>query len=307
MAACLTPYWYGEIRNHWHNSQAMAQFTLHHAAGEYPAVTTTPPEKILRSLRAYMWLGGEGYFAGASALVRFGGELFLIAIVPIALMTFRGDHKFFYLLVCSWVVFLFTAAFHHTEEVRYRLPIVMMPLFLTIASLAFMKYDTLRGRVCGDLLALGMVISMIANARMDVLHARYVFGASRLVAVSDVISALKSIPDGASLCYMNQSNSLIYAGRAFQYIDTYVTHRHLRLSNHCMPGSYAIMPKFVARYGAGYGMGSDFYIDRSNYTFSYLMYVGDLPGSALPSAARVIEQNEALSLIQLQSQNGLSQ
>jgi hypothetical protein len=299
MIACLTPYWYGEIQNHWHNSQAIMQYTLHHAAGEYPATTTTTAEKIVRSLRAYLWLGGEGYFAGANGLVRFGGELFLIGIIPSAFMTFRGDRRLFYLFACLWAVFLFTAAFHQSEEVRYRLPIVMMPLFLTIAALAFMKYDTMRGRVSGNLLAIGMAASILANARMDVLHATYVFGSSRLVAVSDVISALKSIPEGASLCYSTQSDSLIYAGRAFEYIDAYVTHRHLRLSDRCMPGSYAVVPKFVAMYGAGYGMGSDFYVDRSNYTFSYLTYVGHRPGPPAPDGSRVVEQNEAFTLIRL--------
>lgn len=299
MTVSLAPYWYGEIGSHWNNSQKMLHFTLNQAAGETPAVKSTSLEKIKKSLLSYAWLDGEGYFVGGNFVIRLAGILMLFFIVPIAYNVFRGNHVFLFLLSCMWGIFLFVAAFHHTEEVRYRLPLAMAPLFLTIVSLAFLDYRSLRGCVGGGLLAVGLLVSIIANARMDVLHATYVFGPSRLVAVTDIISTLKEMPDNALLCYANQSDSLLDAGWAFQYIDTYVTHRRLRFTERCTAGSFMIVPKFVASYGAGYGMGSDFYIDRSNYDFSYLTYVGHVSGPPLPVGSSVITQTEALRVVQM--------
>lgn len=276
--ACLAPYWRGQINERWRNASEI--FSYAHAASGKMMVM----DKIENVMRAYGWLNGQGYFLGDSRLLHRVGLLFLIAIVPIALVTFRGNRVLFAMLCGTWVTYLCAASSYPPFEIYWRLPIAVAPLFLSVSSLAFINYASIWGRIMGSGLALSLFISITSNVLMDVKHSGYVIGPSRLLAVSDVINALNRIPYGASVCAANEADG---------YIDEYMTKRQLNFSGTCTVGSYAILPKFV-----GEGVtGSDFSADWRDHGFSYLKSADRVPALALPEGFHTMASNDAFRLI----------
>jgi hypothetical protein len=281
--ACLTPYWYGEIKNSWTNSRVVVAL-----AREGAVSTPSLQEKIKNSLRAYRWLDGQCYFLGDDARVRQAGLIFLFLILILnAALDFRGDRALLGVLACMWIVFLCAAAQFPAIEERFRLPIVLAPVFLTICSLAFLDYTSLWGRALGGVLLLGVAVSAGSNVLMDIRHASYLFGSSRLIAVSDTIDAFEHIPYNASVCDVRRSDDYV----SDRYIDEYVTHRNLRFSEACAPGTYQIAPKRIG------WSGSDFLLNHEDYEQSYLFFVAPFEGPRTPPDATVIENTDVLEVL----------
>ncbi len=281
---CLTPYWLGELHNHWQNTHAMLEFSQR-AANGVPFFT-----KFQNAARAYGWLDGQCYFIDAPPFLRWWGMLFLIVSVVgagFALKRFRGDRVLLAVLAAEWIVFLFAAAQFPATEMRYRLPITPAPLFLAILAVSTLGFASWRNRTIGAFLASSIVLSIADNAWMDTLHQARAFSATRFIAASDLITAFDAIPTGSLVCDSPFSRT------ADRYLDEAVTHRALRFVDICMPGTYAIHPRFVGATGGK----ADFVLDYREYDRGYLRYVGLIPSSPFPLPGLTMQRNEALTLL----------
>ena len=137
-AALLTPYWIGEMKRGWLNSNILL-YSSDHAVHAFGFV-----DKIHNAFLSYVWLDGQGYFLGGSGFLQLFGLFFLLAIIPLCFLWFKGNRHMFFVLCCGWIVFLCEAAVQPATEVRYRLPIVVAPIFLTISACAFLQYRSFR-------------------------------------------------------------------------------------------------------------------------------------------------------------------
>jgi hypothetical protein len=276
---CLMPYWQNEMSNDWHNTRGL--FALSHDR----AAIGTIPDKIQNGLLAYTWLSGQAYFLGESEILHRAGILFLVLIPLIMVSDFRGNRVLLSCLACLWIAFLCAASEYAATEIRYRSLIVEAPIFLALASLAFLNYSSFLGRVCCCLLSLGVAVSIASNAAMVLQQQAYYFGPSRLLAVSDIVTAFRQIPQGSSICSVYWPE---------QYIDQYVTRKDLHLA-YCVRGVYEIIPK---HFGDGVN-GSDFRINYDDYRLAYLQSARLLQAAPPPPDSRIIFQNEAFSLVLL--------
>jgi len=284
-AACLTPYWYGESRTHWQNTKAIVGFPA------LRAEIISTPDKMRNMLRSYRWLGTEEYFIGSNALGQVAALIFLLCIIPLSLMTFRGDRILLSVLLSTWIMYFIAIMSQPPYDIRFRLLISAMPLFLSISCAAFLNYNTFLGRLTGCLLALGILISMACNLSEDTLFLRDRLGPSRFAAVSDVITAFRHIPQGSDVCDLRLST--ITPDR---YIDEYVTRRNLQLSTQCRPGGYAIVPIFIGSAPGMAGMLQDYMPDNSDYENLPIKFGGLIAGPAVPENARILEKTDALIL-----------
>lgn len=276
--SCLIPYWIGEGQNHWENTKSVLQFSLHMEAEK------TLSRKAELVFQAYAWLDGLEYFITDQKWIRLGGLGFLLFIIPTTFLSFRGNRAMLRIFAYIWIIFLCAAASYQADEVRYRLLIAMAPIFLTISCLSGLTYASLRDRLIGMFLIVGILVSMATNVLAEVRHETYRFGPARLIALSDVIDAFHLVPYGAGMCDMNRSD---------QYIDEYMTRRKLRFSSSCVSGDYEIIPKFVAQ---GWS-GSDTVNNYQDGFLGYLTLPQTVPGPPIPPGARIIMQNDSVDLV----------
>jgi hypothetical protein len=287
-ASCLTPYWYGESRTHWQNSRAMVGFPVM----KTEKISTT--DKIRNIMRAYRWLGTEDYFVGLNRTWQTGGLLFLLFLLPTFVKTFRGDRILLSVLICIWIMYFLAITGQSPHDIRFRLLISTMPIFLSISIAAFLNYATLRGRLASYFLAIGVIASMACNFSADTLYMRYRFGPTRFVTVADIIDVFKHIPQGSDVCDLR-----LWTITPDHYIDEYVTRRNLHLSAACRMGGYAIIPKFVGFAPGMAGMLQDYAPDFNDYEHLPLTYGGMVPGPTVPTNAHIVEQTDALTLVSL--------
>lgn len=272
--ACLAPYWQGEAARHWSNTQAIFSVARESASHQ------TAYEHIEKAIRPYLQLAGECYFPGGNRWLLWGGLVFVVVILPTALTRFRGDRALFGTSACMWALFLVAAGnYRDTDVVHYKVLILQAPIFLAAASIAYLDRSSIRDRVPGVLLAVGVFASVAANTFMDVRYATNLFGRPRLTAVSDIVEIIKEIPDSAFICGSPYS---------YHYIDGYMTHRRLRFVDSCAPGIYAIIPS-----AAG---SSDFVYD-GHYRFDVAATLAQLSPTALPSGVRVVARTDAVALV----------
>jgi hypothetical protein len=135
-------------------------------------------------------------------------------------------------------------------------------------------------------LLFGVAVSAWSNVLMDIRHAGYLLGPTRLAAVSDTIDAFEHIPYGALVCDVRRSDDYV----SDRYIDEYVTHRNLQFSEACVPGVYQISPHFIG------WSGSDFYLNHDDYEQSYLSFAPLFKGMETPADAVLIEKTDALEV-----------
>jgi len=271
---CLAPYWYGELHNHWQNTQ-MIIASLH-------AVTTVSlQEKFDNVWRSYKWLSGQDYFVGSNALIRESGVFFLAAVAVIGILKFRGDSVLFAGLACVWLVFLCCAANYPPGFIHYRLLIVTAPIFFAASAFAYLDYDAFRNRVLGGLLALGVLGSVLTNGSMDMKREAETFGPHRILSSSALEDAFSSIPYRARVCSARAGDRII---------DEYASKRNLHFSTTCIPGSYEIVPAFI---------GEFFFLYR--YTRAdddfFILPFEIVPGPKIPADALVVKRTEAYTVI----------
>jgi hypothetical protein len=282
----LIPYWIGEIRNHWSNTSEMIGITTLFVG------VTHFQERFINFLYSYVLLDGFHYFITPNIAIRSFGLLFLVTVIPLGLMRFRGDRSLLTVFVYAWIVFSCLSAEYPATEERYRSIIVMAPIFLTISTLAFLDISTVYAGCFGCLLMMGIMLSMLTNIAMERAHEGYRFGPTRLPAASDIAEALENTPSGASLCDNNPAD---------RYIDEYITRRSLRFSQLCDTGQYEIVPNFVSPVWSGSDPGHDW----SDW-LGHLVILDPLPGPSFPAGtrARVVWRDEALRLVFLEECKG---
>jgi len=167
----------------------------------------------------------------------------------------------------------------------------MAPLFLAIASLAFLPRDPFVRLMAESFLIAGIVISALSNVLMDIKHETIVFGPTRIAAVSDTIDMLMHVPYGATVC---DDQKDINDYRTERYLDAYVTLHNLHFSQNCSPGNYSIVPKFVA------WRGSELVGKDRDTLFPYLDVWGPVQGPSIAAKDRIVAQNDAIRLVLLQ-------
>ncbi len=242
---CLTPYWSGELARHWANTQSIAA-----AMHSHMGMGLLPLANNVRN--AYFGLRTEMYFPdftlpsavrdGASNLaLRIMGLLFLTVAPVLGFAVFRGNRVLIGVLAAYWLIYMVAAANLPISYLHYKLPIVLAPIILAIASLAYLNYATVAGRLAALFLGTCLLISILMNVRDDYAYLHAKFGKHRLLTSDDLVTAMNVIPPNATMCGPERQLHL----RALEYIDLFIEHKHIRFDHTCRTGNYIVHPRYI--------------------------------------------------------------
>ncbi len=246
--ACLTPYWVTEIGNHWDNTRAIVHAVQANAGTPLGA-------KLDNARHAYLSLRETMYFpdftrsfapeSTLGQLLKAIGVLFLLLVPWLAAFTFKGNRLLAGVLVLGWLIYLAASANYPTPYIHYRLPIIIAPLILAVASLAYISYRTVTGRLAAGFVIVCLLVSLVINGVDDVAYLQAKFASQRLMRTTDMISALTDLPAGATVCGSERQAHL----HPLMYLDEFIVKRGLRFATTCTPGAYQITPRYVYAHG----------------------------------------------------------
>ena len=242
----LAPYVRSEAVNHFDNTRAMIAVVSSH-------VDTAVSTRVDNARSAYFGLRETMYFpsfafrslvlshSAIAQALRVIGLLFLIVVPFVGIGYFKGNRVILAGLALYWLLFLFAASSYPTPYIHYKLPIVLVPLILSIVSLAYIDYSSILGKLAGGFVAMCLLLSIVINGADDVAYLQAKFGDHRLMTTNDATDALARLPLGATICGPEREARI----HALGYIDTFITKRQLRFSYQCQPGDYTVRSRYI--------------------------------------------------------------
>ena len=233
----LTPYWIGEINRSWLNNRAIISLVVNATSKEGHSVTFL--QRINGIAHGYFNLGHEVYFIGTTWKSIIISLLFLLTVLVIGVVKFRGNKTIFFLLLSTWSVFLLSYSSTNMKEtynpVFYKALIYLAPIFLTTISLAYLKFSKIVNKILITFIIFCITISILINIKYHYNFVSSRAGMPRIPNTNDLAQVLTQIPQKSNICR---------GGRIHKYTDKYVTKREFEIIQDCHPGSYLIYSKY---------------------------------------------------------------
>lgn len=222
----LLPYWKGEIATHWQNTRTIIQTVQETSRLERHA----PIDRMNRAIGTFLQLGESAYFPQ-----KFGGwfgPLYLALIPLFGIGLFRGERKLFGYLLIVWMVFLLAASnYWGVPFIHYSVLIWFAPVVFTMLALSSLRIRTVTGVTLATLLGIGILLSFAGNILLDWNYFNARFGTPRLANTADLVAALRSIPDGSTVCATSATE------QSLAYLAKEVAHNQLRVTTDCTGGT----------------------------------------------------------------------
>ena len=239
----LTPYWLGEVSRNWQNSQRIIGLVFPTSSQQEYSVTFL--QRLNGIAGSYLDLGKEIYFIGTSWKSTAISVLFLLTVLVLGLIKFKGNKIIFYLLLMTWVLFLYAYSSANMQNtynpVFYKLLIYLAPIFLSIWGLAYLNFSQLWGKILIAFIVFCLTVSIVINLKF---HYNYIMGRigiPRIANTSDLIEVLKQIPEQSTVCDPAGYKPNI---KDDEYTDRHVTKRGLKFVPNCQSGYYFTYPKY---------------------------------------------------------------
>jgi hypothetical protein len=239
----LTPYWIGEIGRNWINTKNIVSLVVDASSKEGYSVTFF--QRLSAIARSYIDLGQEVYFVGFSWKSAAISIAFLLIVLVIGLVTFKGNKIMFGLLLGTWAVFLYAYSSTNMEgtynPVFYKLLIYLAPIFLAICSLGYLDISKKLDKLFIGFILFSITISILINLKY---HSNYFssrYGMPRIANTSDLAQVLNQIPEKSTICHPAGRYRNI---RSPEYTDRYITQRGLQFVPECQSGHYFLYVKY---------------------------------------------------------------
>lgn len=247
----LLPYWRGELDRSFANSKAIVRMVLNSGSEQtQTGVLAELGDRLGKVANTYLDLGYQLYFplegGGWATLGWAISTAILILSLGLGLWRFRGNRPLWGFLWLLWGVYFYAASSfdRDTFVFYYKLPILIMPILLVVASLAYLKPQTALHRGFIGVLLAGVFFSCTANLLWDGRYLAAQFGAQRLMSSGDLTQILAQLDEGATVCdprierKRNDRN-------AYAYLSQYVLQKAIQTTSDCQPGHYVVHPKRV--------------------------------------------------------------
>jgi len=240
----LLPYWRGEIIRGWRNSKEILM-TLIQSSNE--AGDSSIWQRISRLVFNYFELGKQAYFTGDS----WGNILITIVVLSIGLYygftKFKGNKTILLFLSFTWIVYLYAASnYQGIYYIHYKLLILVAPIILAIASVAYLDVAKKTERWVSGLLVLSILVSLSINLNFDYQYLSSKYSTNRLINTADTIEIFKQLPKKSTVCTFDpKPRGWMNEYQPYIYIDKYVTNKKLKIVRSlCKSGQYLVVPKF---------------------------------------------------------------
>ncbi len=173
------------------------------------------------------------------SVIFFGISLYIV------IKKYRGNKTLIGFLAITWIIFLYASSNYPDEHFYSHRKILLWfaPILLAIASLAYLNFTKTFDRILGLVLAIIIGYSIATNLYFNQRYLASKYGSERLLSVADTVEIINQIPVGSTLCDPAKKGKRKEHGQ-YDYIDTFMTKRELKITNACPSGSYYIQPKF---------------------------------------------------------------
>ncbi len=233
----LTPYWIGEINRNWLNTRGIISLVINASSKEGHSVTLW--QRLSLIAHSYFDLGKEVYFIGTDWKSVVISLFFLLTVLVLGIIKYRGNKTILFLLLLTWSLFLI--AYSSTDmkvtynPVFYKALIYFAPIFLTITCLAYFDFSKIADKILTFLIIFCITISILLNLKFHYNFVSSRYSLPRVRNTNDIAQVLTEIPVKSTICQ---------GGRIHEYTDHYVTQRGFKFIPNCQSGSYFLYHKY---------------------------------------------------------------
>lgn len=286
----LLPYWIGEVNRNFGNTKEIFKTIVKAGSKSKNAdLLSNLWGKLWSLFLNYIQLAEQAYFWNSSLFSLIISIIFLSVVTYLGITRFKGNKSIWYIWCSSWLIYLLSSSnLDATTAVFYYKSIILFaPIILTVISLAYLDYAPAKNKILAVFLGIVIIFSCFQNSIYDYQFLLSKYGQNKLMNSSEMVQILNQLPANSTICDPRiKRKRLIY--NQYNYIDTYITHRNIKLVDTCQTGNYVVHPKRIM------SIEGNFLNDK---TYEKTYFVKPLsPSSTNLWPIFKVEKNEAIAL-----------
>ncbi len=283
----LLPYWIGEISRGFRNTKLIIKTVISSSGGSESGILVSLWEKIYRIFSTYFLLGQQTYFFGSSVFHLAVSIVFISLVTYLAIAKFRGNKNIWYILGITWIIYLYAASNLDKENFifYYKLLILFSPIILTVVSLGYLDYSRTANKMIAALIGICIIFSTVTNLGYEYKFLLSKYGSNRLMNTGELTQLLRQIPEFSTICDPKVKRKRATLNQ-YNYIDTYITNRSIKVVDNCQKGNYVIHPKRIML------INGNFLVDKT-YTNIYPARFEGLASNTLWPIFKIVD-NESI-------------
>jgi len=243
----LLPYWIGEVDRHFSNTKEIFKTIVSASSkSNSTGLLSNLWSKLSNLFLNYFKLVEQAYFWNSSWFSLVTSVIFLCVVTYLGITRFKGNKYIWYILCSTWLIYLFSASNidSTTAIFYYKLVILFAPIILTVTSLAYLDDSQLKNRILVVFLGVIIIFSSFQNLIYDYQFMLSKYSQNRLTSTAETIQVLNQLPANSTICDPRIKRKRL-VNNQYNYIDTHITHRNIKIVDTCQIGNYVIHPKRI--------------------------------------------------------------
>ncbi|BCL36926.1 hypothetical protein [Nostoc sp. MS1] len=240
----LLPYWIGEFGRGFQNTKFIIKVIFQSKTGTNSSLFASLAKRLSNVFLNYFKLFQEPYLWNPSLLYFLISIIFLSVVTYFGITKFKGNQYIWGILCSTWGIYLYAASNLDSETTvfHYKILIIFAPIILTITSLAYLNFSKSKKRIFYIITGLIIFISCLNNLFYESQFLLSKYGSNRVMNTADMTQIISQLPSGAVVCDPRVKNRRKIHNQ-YNYIDTNITRKGIKLVNVCEAGNYVIHPK----------------------------------------------------------------
>lgn len=240
----LLPYWIGEFGRDFQNSKLIVKVIFQSKTGTNSSLFASLAKRLSNLFLNYFKLFQEPYLWNASWMYFLISIIFLSLVTYFGIVKFKGNQYIWGILCTTWGIYLYAASNLDSETTvfHYKILIIFTPIILTITSLAYIDFSKNKKQIFYILTGIIIFISCFSNLFYESKFLLSKYGSNRVMNTADMTQIISQLPSDAVVCDPRVKNRRKIHNQ-YNYIDTNITQKGIKLVNVCEAGNYVIHPK----------------------------------------------------------------
>ncbi|HEY9802300.1 MAG TPA: hypothetical protein V6D25_18210 [Leptolyngbyaceae cyanobacterium] len=243
-AIVLLPYWIGEFGRGFRNTKEIVKVIFRSKSGADNSLLGSLFKRLSNVFLNYVQLFQEQYLWNASLIFFVISIIFLSMVTYLGITRFKGNQYIWGIFCSTWGIYLYAASNLDSEVTffHYKLLIVFAPIVLTITSLAYLNFSKSKKQIFYIVTGIIILVSCFNNLFYESKFLLSKYGSHRVMNTADMTQIISQLPSGAVVCDPRVKNRRKIHNQ-YNYIDTNITNKGIKLVNVCESGNYVIHPK----------------------------------------------------------------
>ncbi|WP_199306659.1 hypothetical protein [Anabaena sphaerica] len=240
----LLPYWIGEFGRGFRNTKTIIQtLTSANSSSENPFLINLG-KRLSNVFLNYYKLFQEVYLGNSSWIYLLIAFVFISLVTYLGITKFKGNKSIWCIWCSTWGLYLYAASNLDPEKsfIHYKLLILFAPIVFTITSLAYVNVAGIKKVIFYISIGIIILISCLSNLFYDYQFMLVKYGINRVINTADITQVINQLPSGAVICDPRVRGKRI-VNNQYNYIDTNITLKGIKIVNVCASGNYVIHPK----------------------------------------------------------------